>query len=62
MMARTAAKLRAVPPTPAEPAPSYAYEYRERARIAARDWAAIHVRGDHSVALTFIQRIVRPWR
>jgi len=61
-MARSTAKLRAVPAAPKEPAPSLAYEYEERQRMAAKDWAAIHVRGDRSPPLDFFNRIVRSWR
>jgi hypothetical protein len=62
-MPRPAARLRAVPAAPTiEPEPSLAYEYEERRRIAAKDWAAIHVRGDRSRPLDFFQRVVRPWR
>jgi hypothetical protein len=49
---------------PPQPAPPTDYEWQERQRIARKDWAAIHVRGDRSapVDLPGLYRVLRPWR
>lgn len=43
--------------------PSYAYEGDERRRIAGKNWAAIHIRGDRS-APVYLPSVAsrRTWR
>jgi hypothetical protein len=41
--------------------PDTSYEHRERQRIASKDWAAVHVRGDRSAPLDFFLRPSRGW-
>lgn len=44
--------LKLVEPAPKpEPLPSLAYEHEQRQRIAATDWAALHIRGDRSAPI-----------
>lgn len=58
-----ARKLQVVPEFPVEkPAPDVSYEHRERKRIAERDWAAVHIRGDRAAPLNIIDRVTRLWR
>jgi hypothetical protein len=60
-MSRPVPNLRVVAPAD-QPPPSYAYEAEQRRRIAAKNWAAIHVRGDRSQPLPFFDRVLRTWR
>lgn len=57
------AKLRAVPDAqPVPPAPSYDYEHQERQRIARKDWAAVHVRGDRNPVFDWWPTARSLWR
>lgn len=55
--------LRPVPTQQGEPpAPDLSYEWQERQRVARKDWAAIHVRGDRNPPLAWWPHTRRPWR
>lgn len=51
-----------VVPAAEQPQPSYEYEAQERRRIAAKNWAAIHIAGDRRAPLPFFERVKRIWR
>jgi hypothetical protein len=57
-------KLRAVPdaPKPAARPDLHDYEHLERQRIAAKDWAKLHVRADRSEPVYLLDRPKRGWR
>jgi hypothetical protein len=41
---------------PAKPEDLYAYEHEQRRKIAARDWARVHVAGDRREPLDWVSR------
>lgn len=47
---------------PDQPEPDMTYEHELRRRIAARNWAAVHVRGDRAPPLYLPNRPTRGWR
>jgi hypothetical protein len=56
------ARLAAVPTPVEQPAPDLSYEWQDRQRIAARDWARVHIAGDRAPVLAFLERVKRTWR
>jgi hypothetical protein len=55
-------QLRAVAPSSEQPPPDLSYEWRERQRIAERDWASVHVAADRRPALPWFEQRRRTWR
>lgn len=47
---------------PEDRPPSTDYEWQERQRIGARDWAAIHIAADRRAPIMLPDRIRRLWR
>lgn len=57
------AKLRSVPQAPVEvPEPDVSYEWRDRQRIASRDWAKVHTTADRRPPLHWFERLRGTWR
>jgi hypothetical protein len=56
----TARNLKLVEPAPEPPAPNLDYEWKERQRIKARNWAAVHIAADRRPFLALGE--TKKWR
>ena len=54
--------LHAVPTLLPEPAPDMSYEWRDRQRIRAKDWARVHIAADRRAPIYMPDRVRRLWR
>lgn len=56
------ARLTVVASEPMQPAPDMSYEWRDRQRIAAKDWARIHTLADRRAPIFLPDNHKRTWR